>query len=229
MVKSKSATVRRRKTYRKKPAKKALTKAIKKVVNKSKPRREERFYVSSALDTSLVANSFENFVVSNISQGDQFNQRDGKKIYMAGLRFTLAVQNNSSTKMKFLRIMVVRNKNAQGVTLNTTTYGNLLRQEDFLDLTPTLKSADCTYPLNTGLLQIFFDKTYKVLPEAQGGLYLNRYVPIKRTLSYDSVGSGNVPTNGQIYVILHLCEGDDVINTTIVDVRGMIRVHYKDA
>lgn len=228
-------TITVKKTYRKKAykkktqQKKALTKAIKKVVNKSKPKREKRFFFNSDLFTSVTANSFAYNTITNIEQGDQLNQRDGKKVYMSGLRLSLAVQSNSAVKTKFLRVMLVQNRQAQGSVLNLTTFGNLLRNETFVDIAPTQTSADVTYTLNTSLLRVYFDRTYRVLMESEGSTLINRYIPIKKTLNYDNVGSGNVPTNGEIYLILHLTEGDDDPSATTVKARGMIRTFYKDA
>lgn len=220
----------RKKSYKKKPAqKKALNKAIKKVVNKAKPKREKRFFFNKFLNTSTVTDSFVYNTVSNIEQGDALNQRDGKKAYMSGLRLSLATQSDSTAKTKYMRVMVVQNRQAQGATLNLTTFGNLLRNETFVDLAPTQTSADATYPLNTSVLRVMFDRVYRILPEYQGSSFINRYIPIKKTLNYDGVGGGNVPTNGEIYVIIHLCEGDDITTTTTVKTRGMIRAFYKDA
>lgn len=228
MVKTKRTT--RKKTYKKKPAqKKALNKAIKKVVNRGKPKREKRFFFNEDMHTSTTANSFAKNTISNIEQGDAFNKRDGKKVYMSGIRLSLALQNNSTVKTKYMRVMVVQNKQAQGTILDTTAYSNLLRNETFVDLAPTQTSADATYPLNTSVVRVMYDRVYRLLPEYQGSSFINRYIPIKKTLNYDGTGGGNVPTNGEIYVILHLCEGDDTTTITVVKARGMIRTFYKDA
>lgn len=220
-----------RKTYRKKKTarKSALTKAVKKVVYKTRPKREERFFVNKDFSTDTIANAFDTQVISNIAQGDQFNQRDGKRIYVSGVRLTFASQSNSTVKAKYLRLMVLRNKNSAGGTLDTTGFTNLLRNENFVDWPAQNHSLDITYPLNTNLLQIYFDKVYKILPEAEGNLYINRYVPIKRVLHYEGLGSGNVPTNGELFVVAHLCDGDDVTTVTTIKARAMYRIHYKDA
>lgn len=206
-----------------------LVKAIKKVVHKAKPKREERFYVDKVSATSTLAGALGSTVISNIAQGDQYNQRDGRKIYMSGVRVSLVVQSDSTVKTKFLRVMIVRNKAQNTNVLNTTTYANLLQDENFTDLAPTQTGFDATYPLNTSLLQIYLDKTYRILPEYNGAININRYVPIKKVFDYGSLGSGNTPTNGELMLVLMLCEGDNVTTTTTVNIRGMARVHYKDA
>lgn len=222
--------------YKKRPAKSkksvkkaTLNKQIKKVVFKAKPRKEERFYSDRSLSTDTLANSFESIIISNVAQGDAFNQRIGKKIYVSGVRLSLLFQNNSAAKTKFVRVMLLREKSSQGTTLNTSTWANLYRDENFADIAPAMNSRDVTYPLNTGMLQIFFDRVFKIQMEAESAFYLNRFIPIKRTLSYDADGSGNVPTNGEILVVAHLCDGDDSTTTASVKMRAMYRLHYKDA
>lgn len=222
---NKKKTTKKGKPYKAK----ALAKTVKKIVSKAKPKREERFIVSRSMDTSATANAFSCTTISNISQGDQFNQRDGRKIYVSGVRLNIAMQNNSAVKAKFMRIMVVRDKNAQGQTLNTTSFANLLRDENFVDVAPTQAGSDIVQPLSTTLLQIYYDKVFRLPVEYEGNVHLNRFVPIKRTFLYDSLGSTNVPTTGEVYVILHLCDADGVTTTAVVSVNCMFRVHYKDA
>lgn len=225
-----------KKSFRKRPYRKrrtakkqSLNKAVKKVVFKAKPKREERFYLDKDFSTSVLANSFQNHTISNVAQGDQFNQRSGKRIYVSGVRATLAIQNNSTVKAKFLRLMLLRGKDARGTTLDLTTWTNLYRDENFVDTTARADGVDVTYPLNTGLVQVLFDHVYKIPIESEGTMYINRFIPIKRYLTYDSLGTGNIPTTGQYHLIAHICDGDDVTTATVVKARGMYRLHFKDA
>jgi len=220
----------RRRAYRKKGFKKpALAKAVKRAIYKSKPKREIRFFFDNDLETVTAGLNFGYNTITNITQGDQFNQRDGRRIYMSGLRLSLALQNNSTLKTRYVRVLVVRSKNAQGTTLNLANMNNLLKQETFSTMALTKTSADVIYPVNTTLLQVYYDRTYRIKPEAQSSTLVQRYVSIKKNMLYDSLGSGNVPTTGEVYVIVLIAEGDDTPSDVTVTCRGMVRVFYKDA
>lgn len=235
--KSYSRSYGKKKGYNKGPSSKVtrsdVVKIARQVSRKSLPTREARFpldNVAATFHTGALANSFKYAVLTALEQGDQQNQRTGDKCYYAGAKFRFSC-SNPLTVARAVRVIFARNINRNGDLLDVSTWTDLYTKNDETDRTADMKSGDLTSPLNTGVLEIFFDKTYHVRPDSTGlPLDISGYVKLNRKVEWDNLGTNYATvSNGSIYAIFHLIEPTDATSTSVSAFNAMIRVFYKDA
>lgn len=219
-----------RRPYRKGYVAKTAYQVAKRVVHKSKPQRECRFQVSGSLNSSSIPLTFKTWNCTLIDPGPELDQRDGNKIWFNGLRFSVGVNNQSTTK-RFLRIMVLKQRNQSGVVLDTSAFTNLFTDDIFEDDGGTGLVTDVQQPINTGICEVFYDRTYALRPEAEGTSHmaLSKYVKIGRTVEFDDRGDDTDVNTGKIFLVMHISEAGTVGTSGVCQVNGMIRSFYKDA
>lgn len=205
-------------------------KIAKKVVKSQAPTKEFRVVQSPALNTAALANSFNNDVLTNISQGTADNTRDGRVIYMVGAQIMLNAHNPHTTP-RCVRFMVFQDINRAGDLLDTTAWTDLFTQQSKADHTATALYNDISYPLNSNF-KIFCDKKFIVSASnaATNAIQRRFWVPIRRKIYYDNLGTAsNVPSSGKIYAVCHISELDNTTSSTSSRVSWFARVFFKDA
>lgn len=235
--KSYSRTYGKKKGYSKGPSSKVtksdVVKIAKQVAHKAMPTREARFpldNVSATFHTNTVANAFKYAVLTALEQGDQDNQRTGDKCYFSGAKFRFSCTNPNSAP-RAVRVIFCRNINRNGDLLDVSTWSDLYTKNDETDRSADNKSGDLTHPLNTGVLQIFYDKTFHVRPDSTGlPLDVSGYVKINQKVTWDNLGTSySTVSSGIIFAIFHLIEPTDTLSATVSPFNAMVRVFYKDA
>lgn len=217
-----------RKTYKKAVTAKDAYRIAKRVTRANQPRRESRFNFSKVMSTSAVANSFLTSDVTIISQGDTFNSRSGNQVYISGVKLNYCI-NNPHTAPRGLRLMVVKDINMNTDVLDITTWTNLFTGSSFGDQVATGTNQDSSFPLNTGVLKVMFDRTYYLAPNSEGFKMISQYIPIKQRVTYSDLGSTTTNVDsGSIYVIAHLLESTGTPSGTSSDSDGTLRVFFRD-
>lgn len=227
----------KKRAYRKRPFmnRKAVAKIARSVVRAEAPRREARFNLFHALDTTLLpASSFGINHLTNILIGDNYDNRSGKIIYLKGIKFNCSFINNSVVKPRVLRVVVVHTRNRDGDLLDTTGWTDLYQNTAFGDRVADGLSGDIISPINTDILDVYLDRTFTLSQETsyRASNTWSQYIKIGRKVYYDDAGSPGITpqlTSGRFYVIFHVCEPDDTTGTAITRVTGMARVFFRDA
>lgn len=225
----------RRPYYKRRPVNKStVAKIAKKVAYSTRPKRECRFNIFHPLDSSLVATSFGVDHLTDIQQGLEVDNRSGKTIFLKGIKFNVSFANNSSTKPRALRFLLVHTRNRDGDLLDTTSWTDLYQSSTFADRPADSKSGDIVSPINRDILDVYFDKVFTLSAETanHASTLFSKYIKIGRQVHYDDSGSpGASPqlTSGRFYSIVHLCEPDDTVSADVLRVTGMARVFYSDA
>lgn len=217
------------------PNKNYIAKVARSVVRAEAPRREARFNLFHALDTTAVpASTFGINHLTNIVIGDNVDMRTGKSIYLKGVKFNVSMTNNSVVKPRVVRVMVVHTKNKDGDLLDTLTWTDLYQNTAFSDRTADGLSGDIISPINTDILDVYLDKRFTLSQETanRASTVWSQYLKIDRKFHYDDAGSPGVTPqmiSGRLYVIFHVCEPDDTLGTAVTRVTGMARVFFRDA
>jgi len=209
-----------------KPEKKT-ERIAKKVFRSEKKAHEVRKVLgSSTMVTNVLANSFVTAHLSDIVKGDALFNRTANDIIINYVHFRLSAANNSVVKTRLLRVMIVKERNARGTTLDTTTWTNLFENEAFNDFTATALQGDAIVPLNRDVVDPIYDKTYKLIPEYNNGLFVQKKLRINRKISYE-VDSNDI-INGRLYMIAHILEQDNIAVGTGAVVDCLARVFFKN-
>ena len=176
-------------TKRGKQKKKAkVDKSFKKAFYKMLPTKEARLNITDlTLQTNgTLAQASVLGVVNDITQGDQLNQRQGASIYIPYVHLRGSLQSNA-TKTKFFRLMVVRDNNFVA-QLFTGTMAGLFKDATWASQAPVYTQQLSRWALNREMVYPYFDKIYKILPEAQNCTIINEKIKIGRTTKYSVVG-----------------------------------------
>lgn len=81
-------------------------KQVQRIINKNKQLKHVYISAASTISTTGVLKEF-----TTVTEGDNFNNRDGDKIGVQSIRFQLSIRNNSTTPTaQDCRIMLVRGK-----------------------------------------------------------------------------------------------------------------------
>lgn len=210
-----------------------VAKIARQVSREDKPVRECRFWNSGTptLTTATLAASFNTMELSIISQGDDLNNRTGSKIYMSGVKIDVTIKN-FAPQSRLVRISVVKNRNRAGDLLDTTAWSDIYQGTTYADRTADARILDSQSPLNKDVLEIFYDKVFRVAQteDTNDSIHFTKYIPINRKFEYGDDGTTNVALSGQLYLILHVIKPDFAAGTSdATDVIAMSRVFFKDA
>lgn len=219
-----------RKTYRKRPQgqykKKQFQRAVTKVIQKKTPTYEVRHAAGGVLvGNPTIINSFAFQDISSISKGTALNQKLTSRIYVCGIHFALALQNNH-TAAKCLRLMVVQNKNPAD-TLDTAGYTDLFETTAFGPKTPDAQIGDMNAPLNRDVVKVICDKKFVVPPSDMRSVTRTFYCPIKRYWTYKTIASESLCSSGKTYVILQATDYTTPTTNTMT-YNWLGRLYYKN-
>lgn len=210
-----------------------VAKIAKRVVNKSHPMRELRKVLPNAtMDTNILANSFNLVSLTDISTGDNIDNRTGNRIFLAGVKMSLSFANDSATRPRALRLMVLQLINRDAEVLDTATWTDLYQSTNYTYRTATATSADLVYPLNTDLVKPLMDTTIRISTEtAKDSAYIfQKYLPIRKYVEYDGYGGSPYDVHtGRFVFLAHLCEPDDTVSPSTVRASGLFRIFFRDA
>lgn len=234
--KSRSKAYGKKKGFAKRPSQKVtrrdVVKIAKRVTTASKPVKEVRMHTYGGLKTDFLANSFVTTDLTNIGPGDQADQRDGRKIFLAGFRYKLAF-DSARSEDRYIRIMVLQAKNTNDPP-DFSTWTDLYQDNTYSNRAADMLAGDITHPLNTDVFHIYMDKLIKVSSAGNDGSakVVSGYLKLNKKLEYDNAGaSSNVPvTGGQIYCVIHLCENYSTTGSTatVTNYDGFYRVFFRD-
>lgn len=221
------------KGYRRPITRRAVAKIAKSVVNRSHPMREIRYpFPVGTLSTLVLANSFALVSLTSIPLGDNQDNRTGNRVFLAGAKMNLAFANDSATRPRAIRLMVLHLVNRDAETLDTTTWTDLYQSASYGYRTADCTSADLVYPLNTDLVKPLMDMTIRISTETanQSHYVFQKYLPIRKYVDYDGYGSSALDVHsGRIVFLAHLCEPDGTLTSSTVTSSGLIRVFFRDA
>lgn len=227
----KRAPYARKPAYRRKPVTaKTVYKIAKKVHRTAGPSKETRMDVYKGMKTNVVADSFDYYDITNIPLGTTSDERLGNRVYIAGVKLNLSfAQSTAAIKTRYVRLMVVTTRNRDGDLLDLTSWSDLYTSSARADRAADGLAGDLTSPLNTDILTVYYDHLIKLQTNENGGAVLfSRYIPVKKLVTYDNDGTTAQPTNGRIYVIMHLAEADGTASANAVHSGGMLRIFYRD-
>lgn len=221
----------RKRAYRP-PTANYIAKIAKRVIHKSAPTKEFRFNHGGTLDTNVLASSFHYKDCMLITAGDHVDDRTSNRIYVAGIKLNLSLANDSTTRPRIIRVMVVHTTNRDGDLLDLAgTWTNLFTDETRADYTATALSGDLVVPLNTDIIKPDLDTRITLNAEGTSGSakVYSKYLPIRRYVHFDNDGSTTALTSGKTYLILHLCEPDNTTSPSTIRYNYMGRLFFKDA
>ena len=224
---SRKVRIRRSGRRRGKSRSKSVAKIATRVHHRLEPTKELRNLTNKQMKTSVLQDGFMTVAISNISKGNQLNQRDADAMYLSYVHFVLTAANQDD-KCKRLRVMLVRDK-SPAQALDATNWTNLYRNELFADSTATNTQKDLCYLLNQNILEVKFDKQYVLKPRSEGSLVIKQKVRIGQKVLYNPVTASSAPTSGAWYIIVNLIEQDTVTDADLFDVACMTRSFWKAA
>lgn len=209
-----------------------VAKIARRVVHKQAPTKEFRFNGGGTLDTNLLSASFHHKDCMLITAGDHKDDRTSNRIYVSGIKLNLSLANDSTTRPRCVRVMMVHTTNRNGDLLDVSgTWTDLFQDDTFNDYTATGLSGDAVVPINTDIVRPDLDINMMLNAEAQPGSakVYSKWIPIKRYVYFDNDGSTTTSTSGKTWFILHLCEPDNTTSPSTVRYNYMARLFFKDA
>lgn len=218
------------KKKRTQPKRKGTTiRQVKNIINKDRKVKEKRFAITGLLKTDVLGDSFYVAEVTSLAQGGTIDDRLQNKIRINYIHAQFTALNNTALRTKAVRVMIVQDWNSLGTLLDTANWTNLFRDSNFGDTAATALSADLTLPINLNLVKVHWDKVYLVKPEQEGALYVKKKIRINKIYEYGrNQGSSTFAIGGKMYLIIHMCNVDDVSTAATMRTTGMIRVFFKD-
>ncbi len=156
---STNVVYKRNRYVRRRRGKKAMpAKSFKIAYNKMLPVKEARFDMDKAMSTDTLANRTQSSVISTIGQGSQMNDRLGNSIYISYVFIKGSIGNNSTTKSKFMRIIILHEHNEGSLSL--TTFSDLYLNSGFASLAPSGTAPDGEFPVNREQYRVYYDSKF---------------------------------------------------------------------
>lgn len=211
--------------------KKATTKtsvasSFQKAYNKMLPVKVIRSTFNVAMNTATFEKTIVSQFIAAVAGGVQTNQRLGNSIYISAVKLKGVIQNNSVTKLRYLRVMIISEQNSGHLQPG---FSDFYLDQSFASNTPDGTASDGIYPVNREQYITHYDHTYKILPEVQGGVTIDSNIKIGKVIYFPQADAASVnPTRGRIYLICNLMEGDNATVSTVTDVEIGCRLFFKD-
>lgn len=154
-----------------------------------------------------------NFVIQNVYvlvAGVQLNQREANKIHATIITSKITAINESSTRVRGLRHVIIQPKSATKGDADPTL-DEIMLTSTFVATPPTRTAFDSTNRVNIEKFNVYHDKTYKLAPSTQGGSCIVKTVKTKinRTLEYNQADALDSNPNNPIYSIYFVFAMDD--------------------
>lgn len=219
----------RRRYKRRKPKPYTVSKSFRMAYNKMQRSKEARFAFSDlSMSTDTLANSFTLQDCTAITQGTQSNMRLQNSVYISYIKWCGTIQSNEFNKSKYLRLIIFGERNASH--LNTSTLSDLFLDSSFSGAAPNMLQRTVRVPVNNEQYRVYYNRVIKVPIEAEGNAYWKKDIKVGRKVWWEQANSGSAtPTNGHLYAIMLLCEGDNLQNTVTSVVSSQLRVFFKDS
>lgn len=228
------APLRKRRVVRKRRVAAPMYKAVKSIVKQTMPAKQIRFLAqSTTMQTAAAISAGTSFLISNLSdivQGDQTNQRERDSIFVKGVALRVVLSHGGS-KCRGMRILIVRPCSVT-VPFDTSALNNIMEDETYATQPYDRATDSLLYPPNRDVLQVYYDKVHKMIPEtlSQGDNRFNVYVKPKCLIRYnDPSGSSTAPMNGPLYMIAFVAEYDAVVTADLTTANIMSTVYFSDS
>lgn len=207
-----------------------VAKSFKKAYQKMAPSKENRIaWTKTDMSTTEATNRFTAIALTQIVAGPQMNQRLRTNIFCSYLRLRGTIQNNSSNKTRFMRIMVVQPKSVT-TAADTIDWDNLFLTATWVPTGLTGLQSDGRHRINLEVFRPFYDKTIKIPPESEGSISIQRTIKLGRLIDYGYANALNtVPLNGHLYCLAIIFEGDNTLTTSTVVFSLEARMFFKDS
>lgn len=228
---AKKSTYRR--PYRRQPmTTKRVAKIARHVTRVDKPTKEYRKNNGGTLNTLTPPNSGIHYLnLVDISPGDLKDQRTSNKIYLAGIKLTMSLQNDSVTAPRYCRVLLLHTTNRDGDLLDVSGWTDLLQDNDRADYTPTGLSGDSVCPINTDIVKPLYDRVWKLGKDgdSSSAVHIQKWIPVRQYVRYDNEGGSPMVTSGLYYLVLMMIEPSNVASSTPLKYNYMTRLFFKDA
>lgn len=225
---AKNSTNLVRKPQPKRKAKYGVSKSFRTAFNKMLPSKELRKdFTDIALFTNgTVADRTHYVYLDNIAQGTQYNQRIRNTVHVSWLHLNGTVQNDSTTKVKHIRFVVIKERN-QGHFSSAMT--DLLHSTGTSSSAPSGYQGDGQLNINRDQYIIIYDRRRVVPIESEGALTIKEKIKINRLVMYPQNNSASsTPVDGHLILIVMVYDADNVPTATTVKMAILGRVFYKD-
>lgn len=227
----KSANLVSKYVKKKKPNKKnVVAKSFAQAYYKMLPNKEIRFNLEdlAMFTNGTIADRSTYYFLDAIAQGTQNNQRQQSAVHMSYIHIRGTLQNNSNVKTKFVRMMIVRERNNGDFV--SATMANLLRGTGTAILAPTGVQTDGKVTINRDSYIPIYDKIYKVPIESEGAVVVKENIRINKRILYPRNNAAAFsPIHGQLVFIALLFDGDNTTTASTVTMGLEARVFFKDA
>lgn len=197
--------------------------------NKMIPSKEHRYDLSDVnlFTSGTLADRTHYVYLDNIAQGSQLNQRMRNSIHASYLWINGTIQNNSTVKAKFIRVLIVREINQGDFVSASMT--NLLRGVGTATAAPSGFQGDGILTVNRDNYIKLFDKKYKVPIESEGTVIVKEKIRLNQKIFYpQNLTAGTTPIHGSTILLVMLFDGDNSTSATTVCWSAMARLFFKD-
>ncbi len=196
------------------------------------------------LDRTIDAQELVQFNMTTVSQGQDISQRERALVNCRGFKICMEFRNNTDTPL-YLNCAVISPKEQSVATdLNTdffrnhlTTLNSNVRSLDFDTASLTAQDRHC-FALNSDQFTILRHKRYRLGPVRSGMSYeagneksylnLNWYVPLKRQLRYNAVGTAALESGGCLFILwADQFDGTNVA-TNIANFKVNTQTYFRD-
>lgn len=167
--------------------------------------------------------------------GPQQNQRGNNLIYASYVQLKFSLANNSNTKFRGMRVMIIQPKNARKGDLNCVTFPDVLFATSIshtgqtnAPLPLTSSTSGYNYQINTEKFRIYYDKRIPAPREAEGNLQKRLDIRIGSILEFDKNDVADSTANNPLYLIMLACNIDSAEAAPTLILDAQIRCYFKD-
>lgn len=148
----------------------ALAKSNKRRISRIISNIENKYIIESRPLTPFVTPT-EGFLLNAVTQGDNFNQRQGIVINGQFLSINIQLSNISSGLAEGMRVLIVRDKQPNGVVVNVN---DIFEQPLVPDQFNSLQNV-----AQMNRIMIMFDRFYKMSRLGNGNQDINKFIKIR--------------------------------------------------
>lgn len=197
------------------------------------PRKEIRFV--NADSTMNTFSDFQRYMTfTNISLGDQINQRDGYVIHIHAVYFRVFVNNEdpalaSATTNRIMTIGILGDK-SRAEPPDTSGYTNFFEDSTFAEVAPSSVNTQDSYLYNRQLWNVYKKRRLLLQNNNQTGdskqaVLYKRFPGKGHRVEYKRTNNTDV-VSGELYGVLNLYEMGQASSTTDLNVQWQARVWF---
>lgn len=163
---------------------------------------------------------------SNILPGDDIGHKDGDQIFYKGVNIKMIARNLSVTMMRYIRCIVIQEKNNAQMPL-LDLFQTITATQTPIDWIAG-QSMQLIESINKQKHTVLYDRLWKVKPNLNetghdNALIKNVYIPINKKFSYNSDGSTMVSITPNIWILFWVSDNNNSVtflaNTMALAVR----------